>query len=42
VDPKELQNPVPIPNRYRNPDSSGLKVTVTGSDTFDIRMSAKG
>jgi hypothetical protein len=40
---KESQNPVVIPMRYRAPDSSGLKFTVTGSDDkFDIPMTGKG
>ncbi len=34
---------VPIPEKYRSPDESGLKYTVkTGSQTYDIDLSAPG
>jgi hypothetical protein len=40
---KEAKNPVIIPMRYRPPESSGFKITVTGSgDTLDIPMKSKG
>jgi hypothetical protein len=40
---KEAKKPVVIPLRYRPPESSGFKVTVTGSgDTLDIPMKSKG
>jgi len=43
VDPKELQNPAVIPMRYRAPESSGLKVTVSGSnETFDLPLKSNG
>jgi hypothetical protein len=40
---KEAKNPIVIPMRYRPPESSGFKVTVTGNgDTLDIPMQSKG
>lgn len=33
-----LKNPESFPEKYQSPESSGLKLTVTGETTFDIDM----
>jgi hypothetical protein len=40
---KEAKKPLLVPMRYRPPESSGFKLTVTGNgDTLDIPMKSKG